>query len=339
MLEMLRRFEQEGDEMAKEELLSDDDDEESTDAETIWNKLTPYERNEFKSKFNNNPNDLLYLVKDLPLWKPWWEDLTTINRQQKIMELDVKDKDGSTNRPPILKDIKRLENLTKKSPNSNLVFNLVNVLYAYARTCRNFNGDIFETPEDSILAIWELSPILGTNESLVYENVSEAITIGNNVTLQNPNYIQPPEFWHLILNDIICLLSSSDNVLAALSDIYNLFHQVSTNKTFASKSSNPRVDDPRKLSPRLSKESYKRKIFLTEKKIYFYLSYTNSLRQTDIPELVMKEVELEKERKIKEFENYRKDKESIEEMMRGGRLGKDQSELKTGGDDSLITEI
>ncbi|CAG8520391.1 13644_t:CDS:2 [Acaulospora morrowiae] len=364
MLEMLRRFEQEGDEMAREELLSSDDEKEdfvarfkdinieSTDFKTIWNKLTPHERDEFKSKISNtNPDNLLELTKELPLWKPWWEDLTT-SKSQKIIELDgSNDKDSKsssevrsvkdTNRPLILKDIGRLEDLTNKSPNPNLAFNLVNILYpkyhpnyvyAYAYACRIFNGDIYENPEESILVIWSLSPILSINESLMYESVSQALAISNSIILQNPSYTQPPEFLHLILSDIIHLLTSLDNVLASLSDLYNLFHQPSINKTFASSSP--------------TSKSYKRKIFLTQKKIYFYLAYTNSLRRTDeeknelgILEFMKKGLEFEKEKRISEFEEYQKNKESVEEVICGGKVGKDRKKLNfcEGGD--LITEI
>ncbi|CAG8787834.1 7246_t:CDS:2, partial [Acaulospora morrowiae] len=119
----------------------------------------------------------------------------TASKSQKIIELDgSNDKDSEnlsevrnvkdTNRPFILKDIKRLEDLTNKSPNPNLAFNLVNILYAYAYACRIFNGDIYENPEESIRVISSLSPILSINESLMYESVSQALAISNSIILQ-----------------------------------------------------------------------------------------------------------------------------------------------------------
>lgn len=83
------------------------------------------------------------MIQELPFWKPWWEQelkqSTSNNKHNKIIDLvdekeedDDKNEDGGSrnnNKPIILKEIKKLEELTKKSPNPNLIINLVNLLY------------------------------------------------------------------------------------------------------------------------------------------------------------------------------------------------------------------
>ncbi|RHZ83465.1 hypothetical protein Glove_92g35 [Diversispora epigaea] len=382
MLEMLRRFEQEGDEMARDEFEEDyEDDEEddfverfkdfdinSTDFEAIWNKLTSSEKAEFKSKFidrkfSENQNNLSELFEELTIWKPWWEKESKKNNNNKIIEF-VNDEYNEKNsqseilqdndKPIVLKDIKKLEELTKKPPNPNLVINLVNILYTYVYTCRYFNGDIYEDPEETIKVIWQLSPILRNNENIIYENVSQAIVASSNVILQNPQYSQPPEFLNLILNDIICLLSSLENILSLLSDLYNLFHLESQNLNLESGNKPKKIITTTTTTTTTNThKSYYRKLFLTEKKIYFYLVYMNSTgqrKEEEMDELIIlkvlkSQVEIEKEKRIKELEMYNKDKDNIEELIiRRGK--KDEKKLddnnnnnNNNNNNDLITEI
>ncbi|CAG8461012.1 6429_t:CDS:2 [Diversispora eburnea] len=178
--------------------------------------------------------------------------------------------------------------------------------YIYAYTCRYFNGDIYEDPEETINVIWQLSPILGNNENIIYENVSQAIVASSNVILQNPQYSQPPEFLNLILNDVIYLLSSLENILSSLSDLYNLFHLASQN---------------------LNLESV-------------YMNSIGQRNKEEMDELIIlkvlkSQVEIEKEKRIKELEMYNKDKDNIEELIiRRGK--KDEKNLDNN---NLITEI
>ncbi|CAG8740788.1 10934_t:CDS:2, partial [Racocetra fulgida] len=139
MIDMLRRFEQESDEMSREAMEMVDED--SADIETIWGKLTPQERAEFQQKFiDGKPENFLELIDELPLWKPWWEHSVS----DKIVEILPQDREDETQlseysqkkfndnlsqRPQILSDIKRIEVLTKKSPNPALALNLINILY------------------------------------------------------------------------------------------------------------------------------------------------------------------------------------------------------------------
>ncbi|CAG8503995.1 6129_t:CDS:2 [Funneliformis caledonium] len=327
MFDMLRKFEQENDEMAREAMEQDDEvddfaerfkniDLDSADVETILNKLTPAERRDFEQKYiKGRSENLLELADELQLWKPWWEASSEYNNRRKkstsskIIELDEDedefdyDSDDSSgyfaNRPPILTEIKSLEDLTKTSPNPAISLNLLNILYAYAYACRTFNGDIFEIPEESCKVLWDLSPILATKENLAYESISQAIAASSSLIVQNPIYNQPHEFSFLILDDIINLLSSTSNILAALSDLYRLFQLVGK-----SKSKNGKINQ---------------KAFFTEKKIYFYIVYVNYLSQqlgSTFLEALRDGVELEKQEQLKEVKDYKKDQKNIELFMK-----------------------
>ncbi|CAG8709388.1 12471_t:CDS:2, partial [Cetraspora pellucida] len=133
VLDMLRRFEQESDEMSREamEMVDEDYDDitdrfndldiDSADVETIWSKLTPQERAEFQQKFVDcKPENFLELIDELPLWKPWWEH----SGNDKIVEIPPQDRedeiqlskdsqkkfnDNLSKRPQIISDIKRVE--------------------------------------------------------------------------------------------------------------------------------------------------------------------------------------------------------------------------------------
>ncbi|CAH1766043.1 7977_t:CDS:2 [Entrophospora sp. SA101] len=279
MLNFLRKFEQENDETIKESIYQDQDleDEEdiierfkdinidSADFQTIWNKLTEKERQEFlEGKIEN-------FIVELELWKPWWQSL----------------------------------NFAKKPPNPGIIYNLVNILYAYAYTCRFFNGEILENLEESCLVIWDLSPILSSNQNLVYENASHAISMSLQLTLKNTKYKQPPDFSYLIINDIISLLSTHENTLAALSDLLNLFQKFN------------------------SSASSKQKSFLNGKKIEFYLSYTGYLLSIDKEKekfdkvdemtlrmkLLISELEIFKQTKILEHDNHQILQKDVEKVL------------------------
>ncbi|CAJ0870883.1 2464_t:CDS:2 [Entrophospora sp. SA101] len=254
MLNFLRKFEQENDETIKESIYQDQDleDEEdiierfkdinidSADFQTIWNKLTEKERQEFlEGKIEN-------FIVELELWKPWWQSL----------------------------------NFAKKPPNP-------------------------ENLEESCLVIWDLSPILSSNQNLVYENASHAISMSLQLTLKNTKYKQPPDFSYLIINDIISLLSTHENTLAALSDLLNLFQKFN------------------------SSASSKQKSFLNGKKIEFYLSYTGYLLSIDKEKekfdkvdemtlrmkLLISELEIFKQTKILEHDNHQILQKDVEKVL------------------------
>jgi hypothetical protein len=119
----------------------------SADFDTVWSKLTPAEREEFEQKYVSGKSDLSELSDELLLWKPWWEITTEYNNRKKevlsskIIELnedesgfdyDSDDSGGDlADRPPIITDIKNLEDLIKTTPNPAISLNLLNMLYPY----------------------------------------------------------------------------------------------------------------------------------------------------------------------------------------------------------------
>ncbi|CAG8487192.1 8443_t:CDS:2 [Cetraspora pellucida] len=172
-----------------------------------------------------------------------------------------------------------------------------------------FNGSIHENAQDSINILWELSPILDSTESLVFQSVDEAIMASTVITLQNPKYMQPPKFQSLILGDIVCLLKSIDTILTAFSDLYRLFQsQQAISQTSMATAS----------------------------------TYLNSLPQQGaaVLEILRHEVEAERERCIREGQEYKRDKEKIEEVFGNKQHSNGENEIKSNdGKDRLITEI
>ncbi|CAG8752223.1 19890_t:CDS:2, partial [Racocetra persica] len=168
------------------------------------------------------------------------------------------------------------------------------------------------------------------------ESVDEAIMASTIITIQNPKYTQPSGFQSLVLGDIVCLLTSMDIVLAALSDLYRLFQsqQAISQTSIATASSNHLQKNLLK-----SKDKYKKKVFLTGKKFYFYMAYVNSLPQqgTAVLEILRHEVEAEREKCIREGQEYKRDKETIEQIFGNKQHGKGES--KIDGKGRLITEI
>ncbi|CAG8522379.1 7581_t:CDS:2 [Paraglomus occultum] len=238
---------------------------ESASYETIWNTLTAQERAEFEKLVLDKSSALF---QEIHLWKPWWE-LSGLNdktiQNPLIVELDESFPDKDISSPKIMKITKKLEELTNKLPNPMIIFNLLNILYAYVYGCRYLNGELSENVHETCNLIWSLSPVLALNEAIVYENVSEALAAG--IQLSRQKYMESHEFTLILLNDINTLLADVDNVLAALSEIYSIFHTLSTARQ--TQESKPPVIP------------HSRKAFLTDKKVYFYFAYVQSLKEKD----------------------------------------------------------
>ncbi|CAG8516101.1 18560_t:CDS:2, partial [Racocetra fulgida] len=80
-----------------------------------------------------------------------------------------------------------------------------------------------------------------------------------------------------------------------------------------------------------SKDKYKKKVFLTEKKLYFYIAYVNSLPQqgATVLEILRHEVEAEREKCIREGKEYKRDKETIEQIFGNKQHGKGESKIES----------
>jgi len=159
----------------------------------------------------------------------------------------------------------------------------------------------------------------------VYESISQATASGSSLTVQNPIYSQPYEFSYLILDDIINLFSSTNNILAALSDLYRLFLQVERSTVTES-------------MKKTKKGKVNQKAFLTGKKIYFYIVYVNYLSQqlgSSYLEALREGVELERQELLKEVKDYKKDQKNVEMFIKN----KKDDEQEINSNVNLIEEI
>ncbi|CAG8438772.1 8727_t:CDS:2 [Ambispora leptoticha] len=332
MVELLQRFEREGDEMAAEELMDDTDEEVennddlferfknldigSASFETIWSHLNAREREKIEQEFEKVSrtgkmgNLTAEIASEIKLWQPWWatnQDETI--KSTKIQSLDEMEE---TREPSILENIQPLEELTKTPPDPAIVFHLVNILFAYAHTCRYLNGELFEDSQETCHILLDLSSSLSSKTTFVYENVSEAISVNLRSIAEHSKHTQSPEFTITVLKDLMDILTSANNVLIALTDLYNLFHNINSNSMS--------VDPSLTQKNRLSREERKQ-AFFTEKKIYFYLVYANSVlkENTELLEGLKYAVELDRHTRRREFQEFCKGKGIMERYLKSGK--------------------
>ncbi|KAG9307782.1 hypothetical protein G9A89_023347 [Geosiphon pyriformis] len=363
MFEILQKFEQRGDELTAETAIMEGIENENNDQdiaerfehldienasfETIWSQLTSLEREKMEREFEQisltgKLGDLgTVLVEEVQLWKPWWEENQNYEsdiRSSKVQMVEQEDfeeiKGGNGLNFPncqlkILQNIQNLEELTRIPPNPDILFNLqvlIQYRYAFAHTCRYLNGEIYENPEETATILWDLSFILNSNTSFVYENVSEAIAANLQNALEKSPYKQPPEFFLIVLKDLLCILSSFNNVLIALSELYRVFQDANNSKkgkifqSFQDKI--PSTGSKKQLRPSSTKQHddiKKKKEFLTKKKIYFYLVYCNSLSKKDegraLLDALRYAVEIERDARKRTAHEYHSTKEEIEKYL------------------------
>ncbi|XP_076162753.1 zinc finger HIT domain-containing protein 2 [Ptiloglossa arizonensis] len=158
-----------------EELLDSDDEENIPDleqrlhnvnldnADEVWSALTITEKQEFEALLKNGD-----IEKLLPQWIPWW---THHIKKKLVQDMDEQDNEQKTELPPLI-DVPIFNELQKAS--SNVHFNLINVIYAYAYIANYYNGDYLNCPIEATVVFLDLSDNMKLNK--VYENVESAIS-------------------------------------------------------------------------------------------------------------------------------------------------------------------
>lgn len=195
----------------------------------------------------------------LEVWTPWWE--VAKERENKTNKIQVIDDNESTDVFPTIEKehIVPLHTLIKTQPSPLLQFNLLEILYSYIYTIRIFNGDLISDSLESFHTFMELSLVLSQN--LVYQEPTSALHACIERSLQ-PSAFDSIEFSISVLNDMNYILSSIQYILMALADILHLIksclHQVNS---FSLDQTNLK--------------DLKKKLHSSQKKIEFYLSWTN----------------------------------------------------------------
>ncbi|GFG38143.1 hypothetical protein Cfor_04812 [Coptotermes formosanus] len=245
------------------------------DADTVWEKLTPAERQEFEELLQSG--DVSQLV--VP-WEPWW-----LYRKQKILVQDMEsDQDPvpptyEANCPTVKKDLPPFSQISKTPPAPCVKYNILNVLGAYCYTVRFLNGEHHNMPAEASSILVNLSANLSLNhtydsaviaiEAVAYEAVNCTWMGGSCESLI------------CMKKDVECILAGPEDsnysfyLQASLSDIHHLLSEAKH-----SKNADPnaikmkKTEFTKRFSEQLSSLVEKDKLRLLIKKLEYYLSWS-----------------------------------------------------------------
>ncbi|KAJ3151163.1 hypothetical protein HDU86_006153 [Geranomyces michiganensis] len=300
MLQILRKFEAENDYTSAGARADDDADEddgddevpdlaervhaidlETADADTILSRLTPAERAEFEASLREGSDAIRGYVD---IWTPWWwahdDDGGTarVSGKSLIREIDESPPavplEPKTTRPPILSNLKSLQSLTASKPADSLIFNLVDIIGAYAFMSRFLNGDWREDPVEGARIMWDVSRVVGSEQPFAFTSVHDALSSLKLRTMQNESYGTSTHTTALNLADISRILASPPSVLSALSDAHNVFNAAHTRQSSQHEdiaaTASPPAPAPA-LPPPVIPRAMRRRAFASAKKLYFYV--------------------------------------------------------------------
>ncbi|KAF7329937.1 hypothetical protein MKEN_00257600 [Mycena kentingensis (nom. inval.)] len=225
MLQMLKRFEEESAEQEELDAEEEEDDEfvkrfhdldlESTDADQLWDMLTPEEREKFVKAMQDPSSELAaqLLASEEPA-PPWW----TVD-------------DGA--RP----DPIRIPDALKKPNRSGppLIYNICCIFIAYAYITRHLSASPLTNEPDAARTLFvQLTPFLTSRTSqTLYPTLDSAIT---DLHSRLPTDTASPKLFALLLRDASALLrpplivdvtqdaeTPHPNALRVLGDIHALF--------------------------------------------------------------------------------------------------------------------
>ncbi|XP_060079858.1 zinc finger HIT domain-containing protein 2-like [Ylistrum balloti] len=245
------------------------------DAGAIWKQLTEKERKEFD--LMSRDGRLGHLVE---VWTPWW------NPESKQLIQDEDDpRDQPRKFPKVKDDIIDLAVLLPKSkPSSGVKYSVVGSLYAYCFVCRLHNGDHWDTPVESAQEMLIVSDL--TNKDVVYNSPGEVIQSSiQRVTKSSFGRGTSAGFSISIIEDIINIIRGPSEerpleyLIIALSE---LLHIIQKAKKLVSKGL--------KSGKCKGGNSMKKDLFACEKKLEFYLSWSQRLGMSLhmlVPELVL----------------------------------------------------
>ena len=262
------------------------------DADSVWAKLTDVERAQFQACVSKG--DLQFV----PVWKPWWT-----SKSRKIAEVSTTTKIKSNKGlPKIVKDLPKLCDVLRggKSPDACVKYCVLEVLLAYCCVQREFNGDMYDSPTETVSRLTSLSKVL--SEQQVYSDTASCVHcfINNVVAASDACCVDPVQD---CLPDVQLILSSGldSYLLRALSDLYTYLKKCSKHM---------KAEGNVELS---------RELVSVSRKVYFYLLYSAEcgkefaaigVQVGDIRGQLLAERELMRKQKQLIEENYEKLKPS-----------------------------
>lgn len=270
MMDLLRRFEAENDELLEDDDDDDDDqaddlaerlatlDIETADPAEIWSRLSAQERTAFEQLLQNhdNVNDLL---TEYEPW--WWCSSSHPDVAPRIQALDDDDDDDDdvqhathTTIPQLPDPLPNIESMVK-TIHPDLGWHLCSILMSYCYMMRHFMGEVREDVPSTITCLEESSILFSAKTQL---SSMEDVLVDLMDRLSDPERAAAnKELIVVLLDDVIQLLetpSSSMYTVRAMADVERLLH------------------DGIKYYSKKDKRA-KHKVFLAEKKAHFYLAY------------------------------------------------------------------
>lgn len=237
ILEMLQRLEEPADEPEDDEwedLDSDDDVRETVDladrlsevdlnnADAVWERLTDEEKQEFKSIIYNG--EIEKIVKNV---ESWWKLKLEVKMVNDIQANETKVKEIIKKCPKVHGNIKDFRSFSSKTPAPCIIYNIANVIGAYAYIFRYYNGDHQSYEEEATENLISISDNLRVNAN--FECVS---SVADSIMLNchNFNLFSDLNTKAKILEDVKEILSGPGDeehfcsfILSALSDTLKLF--------------------------------------------------------------------------------------------------------------------
>ncbi|KAI8816454.1 uncharacterized protein EV422DRAFT_545243 [Fimicolochytrium jonesii] len=328
MVQMLRRFEESG----EVGIQPDSDDEDPTpeladrlqdidldmaSPDAILDALTPAERAEFEASLREGSDAVRSY---LSLWEPWWE--AEQNRTPLVQDMEESANsepcrvEETSPVPKIIPRIKKMSQLKSAKPADDLIFNVVEIIGAYAFMCRYLNGDWSEDPIEGARILWDLSRTLSSNQAFAYPGVEEALVSLKMKLLQNRTYGGGSKSFEMLLNDTATLFTSSDHLLSVFSDIHDLFGKA---HSAAGKHEEGAATVPRAL---------RQKLFASQKKTYFYLSFLSDDGDMDkLLDVVRAVVMLESNKESEESRTLSGERQAVDMLRKRPAPGKLVEEL------------
>ncbi|XP_064610970.1 zinc finger HIT domain-containing protein 2-like isoform X2 [Liolophura sinensis] len=234
-----------------------------TDSDEIFRRLSEKEKREFHAMVRDGR-----LANLVNIWTPWW----TVKDSKLVSE--VGEESPKSPVPPVLSSIPDIHGLIKnKKASSDVKYNVVNALFAYAFVSRLHNGEHLELAVESAEDMLSASDILGSTKSCT--GVGEAIhmslaAVSKFEKLKERGNSQ--EFTVSVIEDVVKIIqgpSKQDSLaylMSALSDLEAVF------RTAKSQLSKEMKDGQAVIRDANAKE-LKSKFFLAAKKCSFFLSW------------------------------------------------------------------
>lgn len=273
-------------------------------------------------------NLLTILFFPLLMFRKKIEDLSEENGTIEGTSQQTQDKpqtlmqNRNPNIPPVKKNISPLSAIMKNStPNPNIQFSCIDVLFSYAYVMRLYNG----CPEDSLDQaaenLLQLSPVLSQNS--VFESVESVVHNSLDILRHSKNLYCSEELSHLAIFDVISLIKGhvategqkTNFVERALSHVCRLLSGGREKLKTNSKMEQQEKDVCKSL-------------WLAKKKTEFLLAWTHT--NSNILESLVLNIQLIHAEVSMSYKQHKKQTEKLEQAWGGPKPPK-----KT----SLITEI